>query len=462
MKPLVLVFAFISLISNSQTLTPVYPSSGFSGNAFGKRIALDDNNHLFATTQNTPYNAQKGAIYRFDYASGNAVQTNFYEIPTLTAEDDFAYSIDVNQNFVASGTPGQNSSIGIDTGCVYIFENSNAGALVQTITAPIPAAEDKFGINVYFKDNFLFVSQISSTVGNTGSVYVYQYNGSSYQFVQQITSQGIPYFGSKVWGHNNHIYIGEGNVFNDTSAYQSVKAYEWNGTEWTSNSSYDLHSPFKAIDFHNDDLIVLTNNLNINTLTTFNDDGTSWVNAGSFTINFDDFFTRTIKIKGDIMAVGANYYILQTERKFPVKIYQYTNSSWTQTHTLYGYGTEFQDDAFGSVLDMNASGISIGAWRENHVLPFNGKAYYIPFSNLDTPTFTHSSFVITPNPAHEFIQLNSDALIEKVQVFDLSGKQLSVSFENGVVPIAHIENGMYILQATDENGVIFTTKFLKK
>lgn len=459
MKPFSVILVLISCFCNAQTLTSVYPTFGYSGSSFGSNIKLDDNNHLFATTSETVFQQQIGKIYRFEVSGSSSVQTSVLEVPGLAQSDSYGFNFDANANFVASGTPRQNSSIGIDTGCVYIFENSNAGTLVQTITAPIPAAEDNFGINVYFKDNFLFVSQISSIVGNTGSVYVYQYNGSSYQFVQQITSQGIPYFGSKVWGHNNRIYIGEGNVFNDTSAYQSVKAYEWNGTEWTSNSSYDLNSPFKAIDFHNDDLIVLTNNLNINTLTTFNDDGTSWVNAGSFTINFDDFFTRTIKIKGDIMAVGANYYILQTERKFPVKIYQYTNSSWTQTHTLYGYGTEFQDDAFGSVLDMNASGISIGASRENHVLPFNGKAYYIPFSNLDTPTFTHSPLVITPNPAHEFIQLNSDALIEQVQLFDLSGKQLSVSFENGVVPVAHLENGMYILQATDENGVIFTTKF---
>ena len=42
MKPLVFVFAFISLITNSQTLTPVYPSSGFSGNAFGGYFGMTD------------------------------------------------------------------------------------------------------------------------------------------------------------------------------------------------------------------------------------------------------------------------------------------------------------------------------------------------------------------------------------------------------------------------------------
>ena len=138
-----------------------------------------------------------GRIYRFDYSSGSAVQTNYFEIPTLTAGGDFANSFDVNQNFVVAGAPGKDGAF-TNSGSVYVFENSTAGTLVQTLTAPNPAAEDQFGKNIHLLGNFLFVSQISSLSGNAGSVYVYQFNGTSYTYIQQITTPGTPYFGSKI------------------------------------------------------------------------------------------------------------------------------------------------------------------------------------------------------------------------------------------------------------------------
>ncbi|RXR22640.1 T9SS type A sorting domain-containing protein [Flavobacterium stagni] len=464
MKPLVFVFAFISLITNSQTLTPVYPSSGFSGNAFGKRVALDDNNHLFATTQNTSFNAQKGAIYRFDYTSGNAVQTNFYEVPTLTAEDDFAYSLDVNQNFVVAGAPGKDGSVA-NSGSVYVFENSTPGTLVQTLTAPNPAAEDQFGKNIHLLGNFLFVSQVTSLSGNAGSVYVYQFNGTAYTFVQQITAPGTPYFGSKIWTHNNRIYIGNGNLYYTSGDFQSLKAYDWNGNSWIENTAFNFTNTsanvIKDFAFHNDNLLVLTNDYSDNYLTRFVHDGSMWTNSATMNLNYGDSMVNVMKIEGDFMAIGTNNYVLQMERKFPLRFYQYANNTWNLTLTLYGQGPDLQDDAFGSVIAMNNTGLAIGSPQENNPGPYDGKAYYVPFSSLGNPTFLTATLNIAPNPAHEYIQITADFNYQKLALFDVSGKSLAFSTENGRIPITHLENGMYILQATDENGKIFTTKFLK-
>jgi hypothetical protein len=168
-----------------------------------------------------------------------------------------------------------------------------------------------------------------------------------------------------------------------------------------------------------------------------------------------------LKIEGDIMVIGTNNYTLQTERKFPLRIYHYSNNTWNHTSTLYGQGTDFQDDAFGSALAINSSGLGIGAPLENNPSPYDGKAYYIPFSSLGNRTFSSATLVIAPNPAHDFIQLPADFSCQNLTLYDASGKSLSFTNENGFIPIAHLESGMYLLQATDKNGAIFTTKFLK-
>lgn len=464
MKPLVLVFVFISFFANSQTLSPIYPSSGFSGSAFGKRVVLDENNHLFATTQNTTFNAQKGKIYRFDCTLGNVVQTNFYDIPTLTAEDDFAYSIDVNQNFVVAGAPGKDGSVA-NAGSVYVFENSTTGTLVQTLTAQNPTAEDQFGKNIHILGNFLFVSQISSLSGNAGSVYVYQFNGTTYNYIQQITALGTPYFGTKIWTHNNRIFIGIGNSYYTSGDFQSLNAYDWNGNTWIENTAFNFTNTsanvIKDFAFHNDNLLVLTNDFSANYLTSFEHNGMGWTNSNTMNLNYGDSMVNGLKIEGDIMAIGTNNYTLQIERKFPLRIYQFANNTWNHTLTLFGQGTDFQDDAFGSVLAINSSGLGIGAPLENNPSPYDGKAYFVPFTSLGNSTFSNATLVIAPNPAHDYIQLPADFSFQNLTLYDVSGKSLSFTNENSFISIAHLESGMYMLQATDKNGVIFTTKFLK-
>ncbi|MEN9336005.1 MAG: hypothetical protein RLZZ500_992 [Bacteroidota bacterium] len=464
MKPFVFVFALISFVCNGQTLTALYPTSGYSGNSFGHQVALDENGHFFAATKNTFFNGQKGRIYRFDITIGNPIQTNFLEVSALTSDDEFAYSFDVNQNFVVAGAPGMDGAF-TNSGSVYVFENSNSGTLVQTISAPNPAAEAHFGRNIHLLGNFLFVSQISSLSGNSGSVYVYQFNGTTFSFVQQITAPGTPYFGSKIWSHNNRIYLGCGIFGYNSGDFQSFAAFDWNGTAWVNNSTFGFTNTsghmIRDIAFHNNDLLVLTNDFSANYLTTWSHNGTSWNSVNNINLNFGDYIVNSLKVRGDIMAIGASNYILQVERKFPVRIYQWSNTTWNLSHSLNGQGADNQDDAFGINSAMNSQGIGLGAPLENIFGNNDGRAYFIPFSSLGANAFATPSFTLYPNPAQDFIQLNPDFHFQKIQLFDLLGKEVTFSIEKGSIPIAHLESGMYILQATQENGVISATKFLK-
>lgn len=92
-----------------------------------------------------------------------------------------------------------------------------------------------------------------------------------------------------------------------------------------------------------------------------------------------------------------------------------------------------------------------------------GGIYKYTGTLLSTDTFSaNSKLAIWPNPAQNFIQF-SGADVSKVQVTDLLGKQVlsqNVTIEK-TLDVSTLTNGMYLVQAWDDNGAVSTLKFLK-
>ncbi|WP_353146897.1 T9SS type A sorting domain-containing protein [Chryseobacterium sp.] len=68
---------------------------------------------------------------------------------------------------------------------------------------------------------------------------------------------------------------------------------------------------------------------------------------------------------------------------------------------------------------------------------------------------------LSPNPAPDFVKINSSQEIKEVKVYDTTGKQMNVKLEADTLDIKELLPGVYLvnIKTEDQN---FTGKFIKK
>lgn len=80
---------------------------------------------------------------------------------------------------------------------------------------------------------------------------------------------------------------------------------------------------------------------------------------------------------------------------------------------------------------------------------------------LTTEEYSLPSITIAPNPANQVIEIKGQ--INKIQIYDMTGKLVVQNANKNVIPIAKLSKGMYILKVTfDGNPKERVTKFMKE
>lgn len=76
--------------------------------------------------------------------------------------------------------------------------------------------------------------------------------------------------------------------------------------------------------------------------------------------------------------------------------------------------------------------------------------------------FKESKIKIFPNPTSDIIQISSDLQIEKMELFDLAGQNISIKSKNNEINLHNLEEGFYFLKLSGTDNKIYTFKILKK
>lgn len=101
---------------------------------------------------------------------------------------------------------------------------------------------------------------------------------------------------------------------------------------------------------------------------------------------------------------------------------------------------------------------------ELYIASAAGNIYKIVDSSLNTDSFAHNGFLMTPNPASEKIMISNQAgtILSQLSVIDLSGKLLAeIQLENTsehYIDTSFLETGMYLVTLQDVSGNKFTSK----
>jgi len=81
------------------------------------------------------------------------------------------------------------------------------------------------------------------------------------------------------------------------------------------------------------------------------------------------------------------------------------------------------------------------------------------------PIVTQVKITIYPNPATNFISINTDDQVKQINIFNLIGhkvKTISNVVKNQQYDITDLPNGMYLVQVVDTRNKVMTTQRISK
>lgn len=84
--------------------------------------------------------------------------------------------------------------------------------------------------------------------------------------------------------------------------------------------------------------------------------------------------------------------------------------------------------------------------------------------HVEPTSYRINSLGIYPNPANNFIYIKNNSDFQTIEIFDLTGKSVMKmnEFNQSMINISNLKSGLYLIKTNDDEGVIYTDKFLKK
>jgi len=326
------------------------------------------------------------------------------------------------------------------------------------------------------------------------------------------------------WGQSDYTYDGNGNVLTelfqewDGAAwmYSSFDTYTydgagnqltmlnkyWDGMAWSDNSlstwTYDaaghmltyLDQMWDGMDWMNNFLQTQTFDGNGNWLTALEQgwNGEAWMNYFRATFSYDENNNRILAVFEECYDgmtwsnSGKNEWTYDATGNMLTFIQ--SSVDWNTGDWIYYMKSEYAYQAGMITTDgytWTGTGWTIGDvylmvdYKENGIATefFNGgpavqiKVYYSSFNvGIKDPENSQSGhFTIYPNPANNSITIipaDPAMKIDKLQLFDLAGKEHKITLAGNQVDISKLQNGTYFVKLTTSDGKTEVEKIVKQ
>lgn len=191
--------------------------------SFGWDISVDGQDLAVSSLQSI--NNQSGKVSIFENNGTNWNFNSFLSADDNQSNDEFGYAINLVGSRLLVGAPKADAN-GTNSGAAYIFEKNASGWFQTEKLVPTGlSAGDEFGYSVTLSENMAFVGarQKDGDVNNTnaGAVYVFHFNGSSWNEVRKIYPPSFhdnQFFSSDLFFHEDILavsspMIGEGAAY---------------------------------------------------------------------------------------------------------------------------------------------------------------------------------------------------------------------------------------------------------
>lgn len=150
--------------------------------------------------------------------------------------DLFGTSVCLFGNFAIVGAPGDDVGANVDQGSASVYQyNGTSWVFLQKLTDNTGGPGDNFGFSVWFSGSHVLVGSYLDDIGANnaqGSVVYYKYNGATCvqtQKISDVAGTSNDYFGYSISVSGNRVVIGG---FGDDAAKGAAFIFEYNGTSW--------------------------------------------------------------------------------------------------------------------------------------------------------------------------------------------------------------------------------------
>lgn len=209
--------------------TKLLPSDGVSGDEFGWSVAISGDRVVSGAFGSSKY------AYVFDWDGTQWTETKLVQ-SDWSGADSFGISVAASGNRVVVGAPMDDNPNGIGSGSVYVYEY-NGTAWVETRLIPSDGADfDEFGLSVAASGNRMAVGAYRDDDNGTdsGSAYVFEWDDGQWVETKLLPSDGaaLDWYGFSVAADGDRVAVGS--PLDDDGGIDKGSAYvfEWDGSRW--------------------------------------------------------------------------------------------------------------------------------------------------------------------------------------------------------------------------------------
>jgi hypothetical protein len=352
--------------------TKISPSDGNFFDQFGSSVSIDGDRVLIGAKENQNQNIYTGSAYVYDWDGNDWIETK------LTASDgvdfdSFGFSVSLEDDTVIVGAAGDDDN-GDDSGAIYIYQWNGVTWQESKLIASDGAAGDVFG-EAAIKNGRIVVGAPGDddNGNNSGSTYIYDWNGNNWLETKLTASEGAQsdQFGSSTALFGDFVFVGvprdDGELVNSGSAY----LYQWNGLNWDENKS--SLAPGSAGDqfghsvSYSDNRVLVgapydyENGMVTGSAYIFEWNDPQWVTTKIIPSSVDQYsdFGYAVSIDGDRAVIGAQYDSGNSSDSGAVFVYDWDGNNWVETKIYASDGAS--ENAFGRSLQLEGSRIIVGS-----------------------------------------------------------------------------------------------------
>jgi hypothetical protein len=300
--------------------------------------------------------------------------------------DHFGQSVSVSADVAVVGAYWGNDN-GTNPGSAYVHRwNGSSWVEEQKLLASDGAANDRFGHSVSVSADVVVVGAYRRDDSGTdsGSAYVYRWNGSSWVEEQKLLASDGAYqdrFGHSISVSGDVALVGA--VF-DNSAY----VYRWNGAQWVEEqkllaSDGSAFNEFGySVSVSGDVALVGAvldddNGTDSGSAYVYRWNGAQWVEEQRLLASDGsafDGFGWSVTVSGDVAIVGAGWADGNDTESGSAYVYWWNGSSWVEEQKLLA-SDGAAGDRFGNSVSVSGDVAVVGAHADNDNGGDSGSVY---------------------------------------------------------------------------------------
>lgn len=272
-----------------------------------------------------------GSAYIYRFSGTTWIEEQKLIAHDVTTFDNFGYSVAISGDVVVVGAPFKECSTGTLCGSVYVYRfNGMTWEEEQKLVGSDIGSIDRFGYSVSIDGDVAVVGAFAKNcaVGRfCGAAYVYRYNGTAWIEEQKLTASvmaALDHFGWSVSISGDLLVVGAPlNDCSDGELCGAAYLYRFNGTSWVEEQKL-IASDIAAF----------------------------------------DRFGRFVSISGDVTIVGSIFDCTARTNCGSAYVYRFNGTSWVEEQKLIDSGTS-TDNWVGFSVTINGDVAVVGVFVFN-------------------------------------------------------------------------------------------------